>query len=83
MVVLYINREKMTNDELIGISKRLDAILSVLMEQTQIQEQNNREKISWLNDLGFNYHEIAKILHTSTSSVAKELSIMKKRAKNG
>ena len=46
MVVLYINREKMTNDELIGISKRLDAILSVLMEQTQIQEQNNREKIS-------------------------------------
>lgn len=72
----------MTNDELNGINKRLDAILSVLMKQTYIQEQNNREKISWLNDLRFDYHEIAKILHTSAGSVAKELSIIKKRGRN-
>jgi len=82
MEFLYINRKKMTNEELNDINKRLDAILSVLIEQTHIQEQNNREKISRLYDLGFDYREIAKILHTSTGSVAKELSIIKKRDKN-
>lgn len=68
----------MTNDELNGINKRLDAILSVLMEQTKIQEQNNREKIARLYDHDFDYHEIAKILNTSPGSVAKELSVIKK-----
>ena len=71
----------MTNDDLTGISKRLDAILSVLMEHTKIQEQTARDKISKLSDLGFDYHEIARIIHTSDGSVAKELSMLKKRNK--
>ena len=63
------------------IVKRLDAILSVLMVHTEIREQTTRYKISKLKDFGFTYREIANILHTSEGSVAKELSLMKKRTK--
>ncbi|BDQ31301.1 hypothetical protein NZNM25_03020 [Nitrosopumilus zosterae] len=71
----------MTNEELNGISMRLDAILSVLMEQTVVQEKTAKDKISLLNDFDFDTHEIARILHTSNSNVAKELSLLKKRGK--
>jgi DNA-binding NarL/FixJ family response regulator len=69
----------MTNDDNIEINKRLDAILSVLLQHTKIQEETTREKITRLSNLGFDNQEIAKILNTTAGSVSKERSIMKKR----
>ena len=69
----------MTNDDNRQINKRLDAILSVLLQHTKIQEETTREKITRLSNLGFDNQEIAQILNTTVGSVSKERSIMKKR----
>ena len=64
------------------ISKKLDAIISILMNQTKIQEENSREKISRLIKLGFENNEIADILGTTYNMVGKERSVLKKRSSN-
>ncbi len=64
------------------ISKKLDAIISILMNQTQIQEENSRKKITRLIKLGFENNEIASILGTTYNVVGKERSILKKRLSN-
>ncbi len=65
------------------ISKKLDAIIAILMNQTKIQEENSKEKIIRLIKLGFENSEIADILGTSYSAVGKERSLLKKRVNNG
>ena len=64
------------------ISRKLDAIISILMNQTKIQEENSREKIIRLIKLGFENNEISDILGTSYSIVGKERSLLKKRSSN-
>jgi hypothetical protein len=64
------------------ISKKLDAIISILMNQTKIQEENSRDKITRLIKLGFENNEIADILGTTYSVVGKERSLLKKRSSN-
>lgn len=64
------------------ISRKLDTIISILMNQTKIQEENLREKIIRLIKLGFENNEISDILGTSYSIVGKERSLLKKRSSN-
>ena len=64
------------------ISRKLDAIISILMNQTKIQEESSREKIARLIKLGFENNEIANILGTTYNVVGKERSLQKKRSKN-
>ncbi len=64
------------------ISRKLDAMISILMNQTKIQEENSREKIVRLIKLGFENNEIAKILGTTYNVVGKERSLLKKRSEN-
>lgn len=64
------------------ISKKLDAIIAILMNQTKIQEENSKEKIARLIKLGFDNSEIANILGTTYNVVGKERSLQKKRLKN-
>lgn len=51
------------------ITKRLDAIIAILMDQDKIKEYNQTKKIAYLTDLKFNNPDIAKILGTSLKSV--------------
>lgn len=64
------------------ISRKLDAIISILMNQTKIQEENSKEKITRLIKLGFENNEIANILGTTYNVIGKERSLQKKRSKN-
>jgi len=64
------------------ISRKLDAIISILMNQTKIQEENSKEKIARLIKLGFENNEIANILGTAYNVIGKERSLQKKRSKN-
>jgi len=61
------------------LSKKLNAILGVLMNQTTIQEETTKEKIARLVKLEFENQEIADILGTTSGLVAKERSLLKKR----
>ena len=64
------------------ISKKLDAIVAILMNQTKIQEENSKEKIARLIKLGFDNNEISNILGTTYSLVGKERSLLKKGERN-
>ena len=62
------------------ISKKLDAILAFLMDQTKIQEETSKEKIHRLIRLDFDdNNEIARIVGTTAGVVAKERYMLKKR----
>ena len=61
-----------------SINKRLDIIISILMNPTKFQESSTREKISHLTSLDLANNEIAKILNKSSNFVAKEKSNSKK-----
>jgi hypothetical protein len=65
-----------------SINRRLDAIIMILLNHTSIQESKLKQKVILLSSLGFENSEIAKILNTTTSLVAKEKSITKKGSKN-
>ena len=60
------------------IDKRLDTIISILLNSTKIQEETTKEKIARLVTLGFENQEIANILNISLGFVAKERSLFKK-----
>lgn len=64
------------------LARRLDAIISILFNPTKIQEADLKDKIALLANLGFENNEIATILNTTYSLVAKEKSILKKAKKN-
>ena len=63
------------------ISRKLDVIIAILLNQTKIQEESSKEKISRLIKFGFDNSEIANILGTTYSVVGKERSLQKKRGK--
>lgn len=65
-----------------SINKRLDAIISILLNPVKFQEYTLKEKIVHLDSLKFDYLEIAKILNTTESLVAKEKSLAKRGKKH-
>jgi DNA-binding CsgD family transcriptional regulator len=60
-----------------GIAKRLDAIIRILLRQTEVQEMSARGQIQLLEELGLSDAEIARILGRSRGYVASELSKMR------
>lgn len=70
------------NNETSALARRLDAIISILFNPTKIQEADLKSKIALLDKLGFDNNEIASILNTTYSLVAKEKSLLKKVKKN-
>lgn len=70
------------NNESTAVTRRLDAILSILFNPTKIQEADLKDKIALLANLGFDNNEVANILGTTYSLVAKEKSLLKKGKKN-
>lgn len=52
-----------------GISKRLDAIISILLNQQNIEKLNQKEKIQYLVKIGFKNNEIASILGITLENV--------------
>lgn len=67
----------MTNVENLTISKRLDAIIAIMLNLNKVQEETTKEKIARLDQLGFTTVEIANILNTTTGLVSKERSLLK------
>ena len=65
-----------------SINKRLDIIISIMMNPTKFQESSTKEKISHLASLDLTNNEIAKILNISSNFVSKEKSVLKKKGKN-
>lgn len=70
------------NDKTTGINKRLDAIISILLNPSKFQESTLKEKIVHLDSLKFDNSEIANLLNTTESLVAKEKSLAKKGKKH-
>lgn len=60
------------------LTKRLDALVSISLNPIKIQEASTKEKIALLVSFGFQNQEIARILRTTPSLVAKERSLLKK-----
>jgi hypothetical protein len=73
-----VKRLPSDNDSVISINKRLDAIISILLNPAKFQESTLKEKIVYLNSLKFDNYEIANLLNTTESLVAKEKSLAKK-----
>ncbi|MGI0045897.1 MAG: hypothetical protein ACREBB_01730 [Nitrosotalea sp.] len=68
-----------TNDD---VKKRLETMIGILLNQTKIQETTLGEKITYLSSQGYENQEIANMLGTTYSMVAKEKSKAKKVKKN-
>lgn len=66
------------NNDTVILARRLDAIISILLNPTKIQESDLKDKIALLASLGFENSEIATLLNTTYSLVAKEKSLLKK-----
>jgi IS30 family transposase len=62
-----------------GVEKRLDAIINILLSQTQLQEEPTRNKIALLSSIGFSDSEIARILGRSRGYVSSELTLVRGR----
>ncbi len=61
-----------------GIERRLDAIIHILLRQTDVQEMSAREQIEVLDRLGLRDSEIARILGRTRGYVASELSVVRR-----
>lgn len=70
------------NNDMATLSRRLDVIISILFNPTKVQEADLKDKIALLANFGFENNEIATILNTTYSLVAKEKSVLKKVKKN-
>lgn len=64
------------------IKKRMETIIWVLLNQPKIQEKTIVEKILLLSSQGYDNQEIASMLGTTYSMVAKEKSKGRKRKKD-
>jgi len=65
-----------------NIKKELQTIIGILLKQSKIQESSLGEKIRYLSSLKYENQEIADMLGTTYSMVAKEKSKGKKVKKN-
>lgn len=54
------------------IVKRLDAIISILLNSTIINDYNQLKKIEYLTKLNFSNDEIAKILSTTKGTIESQ-----------
>jgi DNA-binding CsgD family transcriptional regulator len=67
----------MTKDEkndVTAITRRLDAIIHILIKHTQIQDMTARDQIILLRSIGLKDTEIASILGKTRGYVSSELS---------
>lgn len=71
---------EVSNEELIKVNRRLDTLIGISLNQSKIQVMSMGEKINYLSKLGYENQEIADILDTTYSTVAKEKS--KRKGKN-
>ena len=69
------------NERLDGVERRLDAIIGILLKQTDLQERSSREHIAMLSSMGFKDVEIARILGKTRGYVSGELVEIRKRKK--
>jgi hypothetical protein len=67
------------NAKLDGIERRLDAIIGILLKQTDLQERSSRDHIAMLSSMGFKDVEIARILGKTRGYVSGELVEIRKR----
>ena len=65
-----------------NIKKELQTIIGILLNQSSIQEKGTGEKIRYLLSLKYENQEIADMLGTTYSMVAKEKSKAKKGKKD-
>ncbi len=77
MAKKHLNKSKEWQD-IGGIERRLDAIIHILLRQTEVQEMNARNQIEMLSRLGLSDQEIARILGRTRGYVASELSIIRR-----
>jgi hypothetical protein len=61
-----------------SINRRLDALIAILLNHTEIQEATMKKKIMLLISFGFENAEIAAILGTTPGLVAKERYLSRK-----
>jgi len=71
------NNQKNESNELV---KRMDAMLSILLNQKIIEKSNQTDKINFLTKIGFKNNEIASILGITLKNV--EASKYRKGNKN-
>lgn len=64
------------------IKKRLETMIGILLSQSKIQQSTLGEKIIYLSSQGYQNQEIASMLNTTYSLVAKVKSEAKKVKKN-
>lgn len=69
------------NARLDGIERRLDAIIGILLKQTDLQERSSRDHIAVLTSMGFKDAEIARMLGRTRGYVSGELVEIRKRKK--
>jgi hypothetical protein len=72
------NESKGTAPDTSGIERRLDAIIHILLRQTEMQEMSTRGRIELLSEIGLKDSEIARILGRTRGYVASELSLHRK-----
>lgn len=67
---------------LLAIQKRLDILISLIVKK-ELEDKTitMREMIGYLSSVGLNYSEIASIFGKSSSYIASELTLLKKRGK--
>ena len=65
-----------------GIEKRLDAIIRILLKQTEVQESSTRNHIQLLSEMGLADVEIARILGRSRGYVSSELTVIRSGGKS-
>ncbi len=74
---------KLPNDnECASMNKRLDVIISILLNKSKVEDLSLRDKIRHLISFDLDNNEIASILQTTYSLVAKERSLLKRVKKN-
>lgn len=72
------DREKSVEE----VTRRLDVIIYLLLDQKKQQGKSNRDIIKELSEFGLKDSEIAKMLGRSRSYVASELTQIRKLAKS-
>ena len=62
----------------VDIKKGIDIMIGILLNQSKIQQWSLGDKIRYLSSMSYDNNEIAKMLDTTYSMVAKEKSKGKK-----
>lgn len=72
--------EKNAHNKIDKLISRVDVLINLaLKQQIDAKKTNVRKQIKFLNSLGFDYKEIAKIFGKSPTYIASELTFLKKK----